>query len=323
MGQQWAVLLLAVVFVVMAMWRTPHYFLLRVAITPGHGGASKSVRISPLPLTSAFNSKAPKFVVSLTTSPKRLSLLGPTLDSLLEQTYPAARILVNLPDRFGRNGQAYDLQDPIIAKYAGRVEFVNVRVDDGPATKLIPALRCFDSNEDVWIVTVDDDYTYLNTTLQAYGQAISSHPQSVRAYSITATDLHVDSGFFKMVPSYKHFRSVDLVQGFGGVAYHRSMFDESWWGYWALARTNVDTFLSDDLAISNFLALRNVTRQVVTFPYCFRGKMMQQNKVKKASIGLIDPDALHKQLPMPRRYFRAAVFLAKGGMWGLPHNVTS
>ena len=54
-------------------------------------------------------------VVSLTTTPSRITLLDSTLKSLLDQTRPPQRIILNVPDFSRREQIAYTIPDHLIA----------------------------------------------------------------------------------------------------------------------------------------------------------------------------------------------------------------
>lgn len=104
-----------------------------------------------------------RLVFTLTTVPERAAMIRPTLRSLLDQTCPADRIILAWPER-KRDGTLYP---PAPALPRG-VDLLPC-VDEGPATKILPALRI---EPDAALIAVDDDViypaNYLATLLAAH-----------------------------------------------------------------------------------------------------------------------------------------------------------
>lgn len=93
-----------------------------------------------------------RLVVSLTTVPERMDQLGPVLRSLLDQTEPADRIVLARPEVSWRSGKPY----PPFAPAMPGIDVI-AATDQGPATKLLPALL---AEPDAAILVVDDDVIY-------------------------------------------------------------------------------------------------------------------------------------------------------------------
>ena len=93
-----------------------------------------------------------RVVVALTTVPPRLAHIAAVLRSLLDQTSPADRVLLALPQWSYRTGTPYLPLPPL----PPGVEIIRCQ-DHGPATKLLPALL---AEPDAAIVVVDDDVIY-------------------------------------------------------------------------------------------------------------------------------------------------------------------
>lgn len=94
-----------------------------------------------------------RLVVTLTTTPARVLRLRPTLHSLLDQTEPPDRILLALPYET-RAGLPYP--DLSRLRLPEGVEALRC-VDEGPATKILPALR---REPSALLVVADDDVIY-------------------------------------------------------------------------------------------------------------------------------------------------------------------
>lgn len=107
-----------------------------------------------------------RIVVSLTTIPARTAMMGPALRSLLDQDTPADRIMLCLPRHSRRSGAPYP--EPGTLNLPEGVDVLRCE-DQGPATKLLPALK---AEPEALIVVADDDVIYprdfLSTLLQAH-----------------------------------------------------------------------------------------------------------------------------------------------------------
>ena len=116
--------------------------------------------------TSSINIDHPRVVITLTTSPKRISKIDSTLQSLLRQSILPDLIQINMPHLFKRTNQTYPsldtlpfLDHPLIRIY---------RSDDvGPATKLLPTLLT-EKHPETIIIVVDDDTNYPQDMVYMY-----------------------------------------------------------------------------------------------------------------------------------------------------------
>lgn len=98
-------------------------------------------------------SRPERVVVTLTTIPARTAMLKPVLRSLIDQSEPADRILLALPHAT-RSGEPY----PPLSQMALPPGVDVIRCEDeGPATKVLPALRL---EPDAVLIVVDDDVIY-------------------------------------------------------------------------------------------------------------------------------------------------------------------
>src|SRR6185437_13310713 len=115
------------------------------------------------PRRRAPHARDERLVVTLTTIPERGAALIPTLRSLLDQTWPADRIVIAWPEAT-RSGKPYPAPPPL----PEGVDLLACQ-DEGPATKLLPTLK---AEPDAVLVVVDDDVIYpvdfLETLLRAH-----------------------------------------------------------------------------------------------------------------------------------------------------------
>lgn len=109
--------------------------------------------------------------VTLTTTPSRIGLLHHTLKSLLDQSVPPTKIILNVPNFSIRENVAYTIPDSL--KNLASVE-IHRTEDLGPGTKLIPTLSQVAPNAPVLVV--DDDRIYPKWLLERYQAARTTHP---------------------------------------------------------------------------------------------------------------------------------------------------
>ncbi|MBA3757022.1 MAG: hypothetical protein H0X02_12710, partial [Nitrosomonas sp.] len=102
-----------------------------------------------------------RVVISLSTIPERLNLLGPTLASLLDQSVQVDEIAINVP-YVSRKGKKYHV--PKWLKRLRHVKLYRVEIDEGPGTKLLPTLRR--EKPETRIIVVDDDNIYHRETVR-------------------------------------------------------------------------------------------------------------------------------------------------------------
>ena len=109
------------------------------------------------------HARAERVVVTFTTIPERAAGILPTIHSLLDQTWPPDRIAIAWPEAT-RNGAPYPAP-PLLPPGVDLLPCT----DEGPATKLLPALK---AEPDAVLVVVDDDVIYpvdfLETLLRAH-----------------------------------------------------------------------------------------------------------------------------------------------------------
>lgn len=93
-----------------------------------------------------------RIVITLSTIPERLPGIIPVLRSLLDQSCPADRIVLALPETSRRSGLPY----PAPKGLPKGIDILRCE-DIGPATKLLPTLK---AEPDSVVIVVDDDVIY-------------------------------------------------------------------------------------------------------------------------------------------------------------------
>jgi hypothetical protein len=193
----------------------------------------KRARIEDLDRAWADNRDRSQAIVSLTTIPSRVHLIGETLKSLMRQTRAPARIVINVPQMSRREGRAYEIPEVLTRLKAVEIH----RCDDwGPATKLIPSVLRYDASQP--IIVVDDDRIYPPNLVADLDDASVAHPDRALAFSgwrvpddLTdrPTTLWRDLKSEPPVPAkatrIKAPLEIDVVQGMSGYLVRPGFFD--------------------------------------------------------------------------------------------------
>jgi hypothetical protein len=197
----------------------------------------------------------PKFVCSLTTSPTRIHLLRPVIDALLHQTYPCDYILLNLPMVFSRTGETYEIPDEL--KNNPKIKINRMKEDLGPICKIKGAIDFIPSDENVFIVYLDDDISYPLPMLEYYREYIELYGKDT---------VYAPSGFtYKdgIVYEWGTYEYIKVPEGYGSVCVHRSLIGEDFDSYVKQMVANKDCRLSDDMVMGYYFELKDIPiRQV-------------------------------------------------------------
>lgn len=219
------------------------------------------------------SSKTPisRVIVSLTTLPDRLAQLEPVLRTLLfAQSRLADEVRLNLPQVSVRLDRAYvkpEWLDSLVRKSSGRLLVHTLNGDYGPATKLVPSVRAYESRRDVLIVVVDDDTLYPSRVVEILVRwadmlgdqaavAASGWPAATDLRSRHWTENYLVYGVEVVAP-----HPVAVIRGNCGFAVRPSHFDQRLWTEMSSAPPGA--VIMDDVWISGHLARRHVLKFVV------------------------------------------------------------
>ncbi|GAQ88820.1 hypothetical protein KFL_004620010, partial [Klebsormidium nitens] len=212
-----------------ALWWSPRSFLQGLSLFKALVLLANEARIALTPVRNA------KFVVSMTTSPKRVAEIGPVIASLKRNSLQPDLIIVNLPRLFLRTGSTFGALPAFLT--SDPAVLVNWCDDFGPATKILGALSLV-HDPDTIIISVDDDIWYPPHHLKKLFLRSVENPGRV------ITGKSAMPGF--------------IVEGFSGVLYRRGFFgDPGEVGSWIRASPK-SCYLADDFVISNYLLNRHV-----------------------------------------------------------------
>jgi len=229
-----------------------------------------------------------RVIVGLTTTPKRIGTILPTLKSLLNQSRPADQIILSVPEKLARTGERFGDIPKEIQELAdsGKLQIHRTK-DYGPATKFIGSLEVGGDPDDK-ICWLDDDILYSPRLLQTLAEELHNRPKT--AIGVCGFFMTGSTGY-AIAPD--HGGNAEILEGFGGVMCRRSdMPKAELWpavaandfaGLTPLARAR---FLADDYMISTELRKAGTATLV-----CNTSDLNRANALKIRQEGL-GPDAL-------------------------------
>jgi hypothetical protein len=155
-------------------------------------------------------SKNTRVTISLSTTPKRINNILPTLESLFQQTRSPEVIRLNVPKFCPRLNEHLES----IPSYLSYLEIdtqleIHITEDYGPATKFYPACKSIDKSKNHFLIWLDDDILYANTLVE---ELITNCPEKT---AISATGFTLLPDHHKMI--LRHHQEADILEGWGGV----------------------------------------------------------------------------------------------------------
>jgi len=217
-----------------------------------------------------------RIVISMTTSPKRITEIYRVIESMENQTIKPDLYFINLPRIFKRDGSrfsdipAFLINDRII---------LNSCDDLGPATKIVPTCKDSRIKEKDIIFSVDDDIHYPPELLELYLKYHVKYPDFV----ISGTSL-----FPRKNPNrYGDLIECDLLEGFSCVLYKKAWLCDIPSDIFDKRLVPIYHYLSDDLILSNYMIMKGIR----IMHFSIQNPIVK--KIKPLTYGL-QADALHK-----------------------------
>jgi hypothetical protein len=254
-----------------------------------------------------------KIIVSLTTSPSRLLLLEPVIQSILKQDYPIFGIEINLPEKY-KNKEEYSIPS-FISKYE-KVTIHRTEKDIGPATKIVPTILRYLDDKDAYIVSLDDDHKYPDKIVSTLLKGVSLYGTN-NIYSIGGINIKV--GANRTIVSVNVYKTapVDVLEGVFGALYNPRLFKEDVKDYMEMISESKECFTSDDITISNYIAWKGI--KIIRLNLKSFNKLLLYRKIIFNNLTIKeaekDKNAIHL-LPggHRKRYFEACLFLKERNM---------
>ena len=119
----------------------------------------------------------------MTSIPSRMHRIAPIIIELLKQSFVFDRLILFLPHYCVRQQSCYTIPPELVALQSDRFEIRRCDADDGPATKIIPAMHAFCFHEDPCVViSVDDDVFLDPHAIQELVEAHTRDPASILGF---------------------------------------------------------------------------------------------------------------------------------------------
>lgn len=221
-------------------------------------------------------------VVSLTTVPKRIANIKPTIVSLMKQNLPPQKIILNIGADYFRGHEIPDFLQGLALVQINKVE-----KDLGPATKFLYTLKS--QKQDQLIVVVDDDMFYssdLLETLVAADKKYSTASICINGLRVPKSLVSADRESDRDLKSGE--RRVAIVEGCGGYTLRPRYFKTD---LFDLTDAPLRAFFDDDFWISGHLSKNKIPKYQVSL----RGKRKSLvNTLESAISG--DREALQTQM---------------------------
>ena len=181
----------------------------------------------------AAKPKGSAIIVCLTTTPSRISRLPATLKSLLYQTCRPQAIRLHIPEFSRREQVVYQI--PAALRHLKCIELVRC-ADRGPATKLLPALETFESQQQ--LLVVDDDRLYPPDLISTFEQWSHALPHAALGLSgwrvprdLTDRPVTLLNNIRQIPPAplkstrLRQPQPVDILMGYTGYLVRPAFFD--------------------------------------------------------------------------------------------------
>lgn len=219
-----------------------------------------------------------KTIISLTTIPPRMGLLGDTLRSLLDQEARIDAVMLWIPERYRRP----EFASFTLPSVPEGIEIRRCSTDYGPATKILPAVRTFEG-EDVRLIYCDDDRLYHRGWARNLLAHSDANPGACIAEAGDVVEL-MQRKAFRDRPAYDALRiltagiyghfyrkrnraldpgigPIDICKGYGGVLIRPEFFPPSTFDIPDILWTVDDVWLSGQLALNHVPILKAAVRE--------------------------------------------------------------
>jgi hypothetical protein len=202
----------------------------------------------------------PRFVISMTTIPKRLMYINRVLDSILKQTILPDKIYINIP-RCSRSGETYTIPSGFLSEYDGNdIIYVNRCEEYGPITKLLPTLD-IETDPETIIITVDDDIHIHPNTLRVVLKKARIYKDKV--FSFSGICISHFPFYWSLVNCNDKDISVDVVEGVHCIVYRRKLLNkEDILRFQEKTRSVLGdiVYTNDDHVISGYLSSKHIEK---------------------------------------------------------------
>ncbi len=230
--------------------------------------------------------------VSFTSTPERLPLITPMLESLKQQTYQNFTCILWLCHYYKRSKKNFTFKQ--LPSFLKKDSFLTTKFcsDFGSNTKLYPLLETI-NNPNAILVTADDDTIYPPHWLEGLINAFIENPS--RAYGYRGKIFKRQSFQFpftnfalKKRLSYRASKTlilsenqqpqeVDVLTGVWGILYQRSFFNKAYFNL----KICPEALHNDDIWANGHLAKKGIPRICLSLREPFNDIQMEKQGVKR------------------------------------------
>ena len=201
-----------------------------------------------------------KVILTMTTIPNRLSYpnpdggIRPVIERMLNLTYENYELHLNIPLICKKTNEAYII--PEWLKNISNDKLKMFRCDDyGALTKILPTIERTDENEDVILITIDDDLEYMDGFIEYHLLKRETYPNSAIGFA----GMSAINGSCHFCTTVKEDVRVKILEGYKTVSYRRNFFKEDFQTEFFGKSWN------DDILISAYLGKHNIEKWVVNY----------------------------------------------------------
>lgn len=201
-----------------------------------------------------------KVIISLTTVPNRLNSpvnnggIKKVIDKILNLSYHKYEIHFNIPFVCVKTGEQYEIPNWLSELNNPKLKIFRTE-DFGSLTKLLPTIQRIDKNDDVIIITIDDDLEYIDGFIEYHLEKRKKYPN----YALGFAGLSAIDKSCHHCTTVKEDTRVKILEGYKTVSYKRSFFDDDFFTEFK----NVSW--SDDIIISAYLGKHNIEKWVMNY----------------------------------------------------------
>lgn len=202
-----------------------------------------------------FTENKENIVVTLTTSPRRLAHIKPTIDSIMQQSVRPDVIMLNLPFVFKRHNTTFEHIPSFITD--NPLVQINKCEDMGPATKLLGALPAV-SNPEAVMIAIDDDIAFAPDFISRFMRYVRTYPEAALTGSPLRRGVPMQTKqFFSSVRDPElPLVSSEFVEGYTGIVVRRKFMNN--FNYDDVRDAPASCVRGDDFVFSNHLRKNNI-----------------------------------------------------------------
>ena len=211
-------------------------------------------------------------IISFTTIPSRIDKIYLIIENLQKQTLLPDKIILNIPKKSIRFNTDYIIPESLLIfkEKISNFEIKFVDEDYGPATKLLPCLQEYTSNDDI-IITIDDDVLLENHVIEELIEYHKKYPNNVLGFMGIIDGIFIHSEYLTLIG--QNVAPInDIMGGYRSILYPRRVFDNDFFDHYKKIlelhkAQQLPIIFSDDHLWSEYLKYKNVIELIIRTNY--------------------------------------------------------